>query len=210
MGQVIERVRVRGGFVDASEAEGALLAVLEAIAPALDGATREQLADALPDAWSLVVQDAPPEAPLDRDGFVRAVAEHERTAVGFGIEHAMAACQALAEHADDDLRYRLRALPRSLGEFFEGHAATEDGPERLPSPHEHEPHRPTLSSARPGPQRPLSEGRPSGGQRHSVAASEDPHGDSRLSSASGVTQERQGRTLAEGKPGSERPLSEDD
>jgi len=43
--------------------------------------------------------------------------------------------------------------------------------------------------------------------RHSVARSDDPHADSKLSSARGLRQEREQRTLASGRPGSRRPLS---
>lgn len=63
-----------------------------------------------------------------------------------------------------------------------------------------------LADGRPGSGRPLAEANPA--QVDSVARAGDPHGDTKLSGATGVTQERQKRTLAEGEPGSTRPLSE--
>lgn len=45
-------------------------------------------------------------------------------------------------------------------------------------------------------------------QSESVAKSENPHADTKLSSSHGLTQEREHDTLAEGRPGSKHPLSE--
>ena len=54
----------------------------------------------------------------------------------------------------------------------------------------------------------MSEARPETAHAESVARSDDPHADTRLSSSQGMTQERRGETLAEGRPGSDRPVSE--
>jgi hypothetical protein len=43
---------------------------------------------------------------------------------------------------------------------------------------------------------------------HSVAANDNPHGDTKLSSSRGTTQEREHETLAEGHPSSKRSISE--
>jgi uncharacterized protein (DUF2267 family) len=48
---------------------------------------------------------------------------------------------------------------------------------------------------------------PRGGQTHSIAANPDPHADTRLASTPGPSAERHGETLAEGRPGSQRPLA---
>lgn len=68
----------------------------------------------------------------------------------------------------------------------------------------------TLATGRPGSLHPLSEGRPDQGHSHSVARSASPHEDTKLSTSRGSTQERLGETLAEGRPGPSRPLSEED
>ncbi|HLM72216.1 MAG TPA: hypothetical protein VK459_05985 [Polyangiaceae bacterium] len=55
---------------------------------------------------------------------------------------------------------------------------------------------------------PLSEARFEPAHTHSVARSDNPHEDTKLSSSRGLTQERLEDTLAEGKPGSDKPISE--
>jgi hypothetical protein len=71
-----------------------------------------------------------------------------------------------------------------------------------------EPGRGTLAEGRPGSHHPLSEARPERAHSHSVVRADNPHGDTKLSSAVGFTQEREQETLAAGHPGSDRPLSE--
>lgn len=56
-----------------------------------------------------------------------------------------------------------------------------------------------LSEARPGSRHPVSEAAPKDAQQHSVAE-DNPHGDTKLSSTDGLTQEREHETLAEGEP----------
>lgn len=57
-----------------------------------------------------------------------------------------------------------------------------------------------IASARPGSRHPVSEGRADRAQSESVARSEDPHADTKLSSARGLTQEREHDALAEYRP----------
>ena len=62
-----------------------------------------------------------------------------------------------------------------------------------------------LVDARPGSMRPLADARPRpGGHAHSIANSDDPHRDTKLSSSRGMTAERYGRTLATAEPGAGR------
>jgi hypothetical protein len=79
-------------------------------------------------------------------------------------------------------------------------------PGAVPDAPEHEPvslaHRHDIASGRPGSTRPLSAANPRVLEhRHSVARNGDPHGDTKLSSARGLTQEREGETLAAARPG---------
>jgi uncharacterized protein (DUF2267 family) len=147
--RVIDRACERAALANTEEAEGALAAVLESMAPGLDETTRELLADALPAAWSGLVRDVAPNPHLDREGFYRAVAAHGRTSAGFGAAHVRCVCQVLAEAAPEDLRERLRELPRGLGELFAGYAPTEAGPQMMPSPHEHLSHRSAVPEGYP-------------------------------------------------------------
>ncbi|HVK68207.1 MAG TPA: DUF2267 domain-containing protein, partial [Polyangium sp.] len=66
----------------------------------------------------------------------------------------------------------------------------------------------TLATGRAGSQTPLSEARPERAHGESVVRAENPHGETKLSSSRGLTQEREQETLAEGEPGPLRPVSE--
>jgi hypothetical protein len=124
--------------------------------------------------------------PLGRDAFVEHVAVREAVAVGFAIEHAECACRALAEQVSPELRSRLqRHLPR-LASFFELRDAPSE-PAAVPV------HGSTLATGHPGSRHPLSEGRPERAQSHSVARSDDAHAATKLSSASGVAEDRERR-----------------
>ncbi|MCC6619831.1 MAG: hypothetical protein IT385_01170 [Deltaproteobacteria bacterium] len=64
----------------------------------------------------------------------------------------------------------------------------------------------SLAGGRPGHGHPLADAAPERAHTHSIARADDPHADTRLSSAHGVGA-APGRSLADGRPGSERPLS---
>ncbi|MBX3231426.1 MAG: hypothetical protein KIT84_10810 [Labilithrix sp.] len=66
----------------------------------------------------------------------------------------------------------------------------------------------TLATGRPGSRHPISEARHAGAHAESVVRSDNPHGDMKLSSARGTTQEREHEDLAEGKPGADRNLAD--
>jgi hypothetical protein len=114
-------------------------------------------------------------------------------------EHVDVVLRALGEILDADVRARLRrALPEALARQLEVPEHGEPppyGPPRSAPPH-------TLASGRPGSRHPLSEGAPSRGHEHSVARNSDPHAETKLSSAHGLTQERFGESLAtyDGRP----------
>ena len=56
----------------------------------------------------------------------------------------------------------------------------------------------SLGEASPGSRHPLSTSRAESAHQHSVARSDDPHGETKLSSASGLTQERESESLSKG------------
>jgi hypothetical protein len=62
------------------------------------------------------------------------------------------------------------------------------------------PPRSQLFQGRPGSRHPIADAEPSRGFEQSVANSDDPHAETRLSSTRGVSSERRGRTLARGRP----------
>ncbi len=119
------------------------------------------------------------------------------------LEHLQIVGRALAEQLDPALLAQLRGeLPDELGELLD---ETRGRSAETPSVHhartlaEGRPgSRRSLSASAPGSERPISGARPDSPHRHSVAE-QNPHGDTKLSSAAGSTQEREQESLATGR-----------
>jgi uncharacterized protein (DUF2267 family) len=161
----------------------------------------EQLAPA-DRAWlvSLVADDAEEvgtagaERPVEglRDFFAR-VAAREGEQLGFATEHAQSVCRAVALLLEDDALHRLTSrLPDTLVALFARPEWSAPPPHDRPRGAHH-----TLAEGRSGSSRPLSEAAPSRAHRESVARSDNPHADTKLSSNRGTTQEREAETLAD-------------
>lgn len=203
--ELLEYVRSRGSFAE-GQAEAAITATLNALGAALLQSERRLLAEDLAsDLASVVLTAHAPRAPLDTEGFYRRVQRHESVRAGRAREHAQIVCRALAERLSPErIQLLLNHLPwlAPLLELDEA-APSPPAPEILKP---REPTR-TLATGSPGSRTPLSTERADRAQSQSVARSDDPHGDTKLSSTSGMTQEREHETLASGHPGSRRPLS---
>ncbi len=130
------------------------------------------------------------------------VAAAEKIPLGHAVEHVAAVCGALARRLPLPALERLRAaLPAATARLLEPPST----PELEPTLH---PRRNTLAEGRPGSRHPLSEARPPAAQAESVVASDNPHGDTKLSSSRGLTQERERESLAVGRPGPGRPIAD--
>jgi hypothetical protein len=119
------------------------------------------------------------------------------------VEHAVVVCRAIGGTLSEQAHARLeRALSPELVALFTPHEA--------PPPPEHPlagaGHR--LADGRPGSRHPISEAAPRAGQADSVATADNPHADTKLSSARGLTQEREDESLSTGNPRSGRPVNE--
>lgn len=132
------------------------------------------------------------------------VARRAQVRPGVAVEHIGVICQLLAEALSSGTLHRLReSLPKPWSDLFVPREPDE------PLEHVHlDPGRRTLAEGRPGSSHPLSEARPERAHTQSVVRADNPHEDTKLSSAAGLTQEREEETLALGHPGSDRPLSE--
>jgi uncharacterized protein (DUF2267 family) len=204
--ELLSHVAERAGLPDSQTAERTVLAVLEPLCERLRWPDLQALAEELPAPLAERLLKVSPGQELSLDALYTRVAQRESIRLGFAVERTGAVCQVVAESLSPAALHRLReALPEPMAALFTP---------REPSPpfeHVHlDPSRRTLAEGRPGSQHPVSEARPAGGHTHSVARSDNPHGDTKLSSATGLTQEREGETLATGHPGSNRPLSESD
>lgn len=202
--QIVAEVERRGGGTDRATAETMVVAAVHALADRIPAVAVEPVAGALPAPLAEIVRAGSHQGGFDADEFFERVGAREGTGAGAAREHAQLACAALAEALTPEVRDQLRAhLPEPLAELFEprGVAAA---PPAHPHAREHERRRP-LASARPGSTRPLSEAGPEAtAQSGSIAASDEPHAERKLSSG----QPQRGDTLSSGRPGSHRPLSE--
>lgn len=208
--KLIERLQSLAPFEDESLARHAVDATLKSL--------RRGLVDDEADWLSL---DLGPElaAPLVReiyagglslDEFYRWVGRFSGLRRSVAKEQAQVVCRALTECLSPAAVARLRRSLPELASLF-----TIPEPERPASgPHllrdEPGPDH-TLAGGRSGGDRPLYDARPasnieeagarsSRSHSHSIAASDDPHADTKLSSSHGLTQERDHRSLSTARP----------
>jgi len=202
----VNDVTAQAHFGGAGAAKRAIEAVLHALAQSLPARVAREIAAHLPAEMAASMSNVSGEGASLASDFYARIGERAGLSLSQGLEQAQVVCSVLSRRLEPSLRERFaRELPDEIGALFEE-------PEPLVSP------LPTrsrsrstlpaegklggghsLSTGRPGSSHPLSEAVPPGAQSHSVAAF-DPHEDSKLSSASGLTQEREGETLADGHP----------
>lgn len=204
-----EQVRNRGG-IGADEVEKAVQAVFSALGALLTADETAALAAQIPVPLAQWMRAVPRERTMGLDDLYARVAERLRIPVPRALEITTATCRALAVQLRPDVRDRLVAhLGPSTGRLFEvPHEGTpSQRPLHLSGPPPSGEGR-TLATGRPGSLRPLSEAHAETAHAHSVARSDDPHADSKLSTASGLTQEILHETLADGKPGPSRKVAD--
>jgi len=213
--ELIQRVRARGPFPSAQEAEAAIVAVLTALREVLTDDESSWLEEALGGAWPSAAPGARPAKSPGVEELGGRSAAVEGVRLGVAVEHVQIVGQALSELLSPELVLRLkRHLPR-LAALFSPPARPSRPPDHAYVLRAPEPAASTLaqgrpggarplSEARPGSEHPLSEARPERAHRHSVARADEPHADSKLSSAHGLTQEREGESLAQAKRGPTR------
>lgn len=182
---------------------GALRSLGEGLTPAAAGELAEELPPRLAHALVDVErgQDCTLEAVLDR------VMARNGVTRGVALEQLGVVCNTIAELLRPELVEHLRgALPWRVARLFLAAAPRASAP---PAVH-HDPARRSLAEALAASSRPIFAARPDRAQSESVARSPNPHGDTKLSSARGLTQEREEETLATagaGKDAKERSLA---
>jgi uncharacterized protein (DUF2267 family) len=203
---VLEWLLERAPFETASEARSALNATLRALRGGLTDDEAQALAQEIDAPWAAPLREGSYEGELSAEEFYRLVAFHGQRRLSPGAEQAQIVCRALRSVLSPTALQRLSRQVPLLAQEFEAppelqviqcakHLRSSAAPEQ------------TLAAGRPGSSRPLSEARPNAGQTlsegraerahaHSVARSDDPHGDTKLSSARGLTQEREDESLA--------------
>ena len=175
-----------------------------------------QLAGGLPTILATPLRMGLSEPASSLDGLYARVGEASGTRIGVALELTQTVFSVIAELAAHDALERARkALPEQWAELLQPPApdrmdARTDG--RRAPPHAVDPGRgQTLATGRIGSRHPLAASMPPSGQRDSIATSDDPHASTKLSASRGISSERKGETLADGRPGSiEHPLSDSD
>ncbi len=205
--QLVARVRELGPFENAAESHCSLAATLEVLGERLMDEEVAMLGQELAPTLAARLRTRPYGGDFSLAQFYERIARREHVRLGLSVEHAQVVCRALSELLTPTTLQHLRRHVPELSELL------------------HVPEPPRVPDARPVPRasarapHTLAEGRPGGSEplasashdqivhTHSIARSDDPHAETKLSSSRGLTQERLRRTLAAGRPGSNRPLS---
>jgi uncharacterized protein (DUF2267 family) len=195
---LVSKVELIGGFDRRDDAERAIAATLEVLGQRLTDSEAQALARALPSKIAVHLRRRGYEGDFGVPELVTRVARKERVSVAFAREHVGAVLGAVGDALPAETATRLRkALPPAMWELFEVRRFPEV--EVPPYPSDGAFAR-SVAVGRPGSRRPISEARDDRAQAESVARSENPHGETKLSSARGTTQEREAETLASGRP----------
>ena len=185
-GALVDEVMWRGGIHDRSRADAAVASAIDALAQQLGGSDRAFIAAQLPPGLAAAVQRPSPSAALRASDLYAQLATSGEISLGSAVEHAKAACSALAEFVDAEARSLLaRRLPPAWAALF---SPVTFATERDVSAGTLPGHGHTLATGRPGSRRPLAEAAPSAAQSDSVVTADNPHGDSKLSSATDLAE----------------------
>jgi uncharacterized protein (DUF2267 family) len=199
---LVDRVMSHGGLDRAKDALRAIRATAAVLGERLPVEGKDALARALPRTLGSLVRACVAQRAFDLDDLYDRVRAREGVSEGFAREHAQAVCASLGELLPAEVKQILDAhLPPPIAELFHTREVGEPPPHGTARAH-------TLASGRPGSAHPISESAPRGAQAHSVVRETNPHGETKLSSASGLTQERTGESLASSRPSTRRRISE--
>jgi hypothetical protein len=171
-----------------------LLRVLRLVARELarrgSPASRAALASIVGDA----ARSSDSEPTLELEQLYAVVASETSSSTAVALELTQSTIVVLSKAIGPDARRRLRSeLPASWGRLLDD---PHDVPRaRRPGPAPDPAEGRTLASARPGAQAPISDATPERGHADSIARSDDPHGDRKLSGGEGPVPHE--RTLAD-------------
>jgi len=181
-------------------------AIMLSLGERLTDDERIRLGAVLPSSMAKALRGARYRGDFDLAELVDRVHRRENVNIGFAREHVQVVCQAVGECLTEELRVLLeRTLPPSFAELFRGSPPSVEGSEEQPAAGV-KPGR-TLATGRPGARHPLSASAPPGAQTHSVVREKNPHGETKLSSSSGMTQERMQTALSTARSEGRRTIA---
>jgi len=210
---LVEMVQTYGGLKNEQQrAELVIDATIETLFAALDKQGRKALEDNIGTVKKLSTKKCNADlATITPQQLYQEVAGREKVDIGFAMEHAQAACSALAEIMEPSALKTIKTHgAETIAELLI--PRREFRPSRSPVSARHhsnpEGRGRTLAADRPGSRHPVSEAEHAVAHTQSMSRKENPRRDTKISSSTGSAAERHHRTLAEGRPGSRRPLSE--
>jgi uncharacterized protein (DUF2267 family) len=198
----------RTGIDSAREAEALAKATLSVLGEVLLESDRDALAGQLPAALAEALRSRRAGREYDLEHFYERLSREApiRGNGGRARECAQVVGRTLTRAVDAQLTTRLRRrLPEEFEELFVNpHRAAGSEPTLDPRARANER---TLARGRPGSDTPVSESRPPTGQTDSIAAQDNPYGDTKLATGHPSSEEDE-ETLTGGRPGSDRPVSD--
>ncbi|HJK92447.1 MAG TPA: DUF2267 domain-containing protein [Polyangiaceae bacterium LLY-WYZ-15_(1-7)] len=189
---VLRHLRDHLGVASVDDADEAVRQVLSAVSPLIPWPAANRLQSRLPPAWFEALRA---EKFDDAAGLPRLLAALEGLDEAQAVERVSTVLSWLAASLDDGGAH---ALVSGLPADVRGLVRPVEQGSAPPPAHAGGGHR--LADGRPGSAHPLSEAKASEAHAESVARTDDPHAETRLSSAKGMTQEREQESLAEGHP----------
>ncbi|AKU98910.1 hypothetical protein AKJ09_05574 [Labilithrix luteola] len=207
--ELVRRVCEEGGIGSLDLSSRVIRATLFTLGQRLGEEDATELARRLPEPFGDSVVWANHDGSFGAAEFYERVRKLDGESRGFGLEHAQVVLRVVGTALTEELRERLaRALPSEIARVMQPAHFGEPPPYGVPLVEAASEPLTSLASGRSGSRHPVSEAAPPAGQSHSVVREANPHGDVKLSSAQGMTQERLGRALADGHGGPPRPISE--
>ncbi len=208
---MLQRACELGPFEDERRAREAFFTALEVLGECLSAEDARVLAGDLPDTLSKHVRPGVGRCEL-RHAY-RRMASRRGVHLGLAVEQVQVIGQVIAESITGPTLERLRLHSPELEELFAGSPTESAAPAQARNRNKGEAHlrKPTghpgiLAQAHsiarsddPHADTKLSSSR-GPAHAHSIARSDDPHADTKLSSSPGLTQEREGRTLSSAHP----------
>ncbi|MEZ4336500.1 MAG: DUF2267 domain-containing protein [Sandaracinaceae bacterium] len=196
----VAHVAHEAGIASTAHARAALVTVIDAMGAMVPHPRRGTVAAALPPELGEAFGRRDYDRSLGEDWLLEVVAEGEHVRTGSAVEHVQSVLSVLREALDPDLyRILLHELPEDVAALVPARRSSAPPPGVLQPTHGGVGHH--LSDGRPGYAKPIAESAPPPrAQSHSVAASDDPHADTKLSEAKGLTQEREHTSLSEAHP----------
>jgi hypothetical protein len=212
---VVQRLQRLAPFESAEQARCVFEAALGALYVVLSDEEAADLERDLGSAWSRAKRRSERAEPATLHAFYRRVGLYAGFRYGIAEELAQVCCRVLALGLPEASVRRLQTELPDLAPLFDA-ASVESVPDRPYRLHDEPLSDHTIAGGRPGGSRPIADARPIAGpdaekgdaqlaHRHAVARATEPHADTKLSSARGLTQEREHRSLATAQPPRDEP-----